>query len=928
MSYYMSSIGGVSGLSSGLNWKEIIDSLMVLERKPVTLLQQKRQRLRAQISALTEINARLLELKTRAFTLGLSSTLAARRVEVNGSALSATASAEAQSGSYRVTVLSLATPTSAASSLPLGEAVDTTLPLSEALPSAPRTGYFTVNGVRVYLDTDTTLAWGENSVLERINASGTGARGVLLADAAGRPNMLAVYTTGERLVLGSASDTSDFLSLAGISGTAVGSAWVGGVAEGSLEGTASGNLSSDVRVAFTYGGSSYMTEAGEVGPAEAGITTLVELASRLEAAMNRALGGAGRVSVAVDDPTGTGNGRLLVIDRSGGGGVAVTGLSGSEISGLESLLSSGGAQAGRATVGQLPLGRLSTSRFLYQAGFNVGLKDGYLTGFLSNRENKVGFDLDGTETVTFTYRGTSYQTAMLEAAQAGVTDLSAVAADLETKMNAALGESGSVRVSLLWDEAGRVRLAVTDLLAEASETNTLEFNSGPEALRLTASLGGRAGGAVSVNGKVFYYNKYADTLTGLLSRINMAGAGVRAAYDPLTDRVNIISTTTGPLSLDLADAAGNLLEALGVASSDSQTLGSSASFIVEGYNGGLPIYSASNTVIGVMPGLTLQLKQVSDKDSGGNYIPSVLTVEPDVDAAVRKVKDFVDSYNQTIAKISEYLKYDAEKKEAGLLAGISQARDILNGLLSLPSLIPEGLEGSPRTLMDIGISLGKLGTAVDTLKSGQLQLDEERLSAALLDNPERVFGILGAYAGQVSLKSGGTSSISSASGRPENERRAGTYRIVSDSQGNLTAYFTPAGEEEELVGTGKISAYGTNDTLIPGVILRAGMLREGESYLTKEENATGVLKLLEEYLKRITSRGGMLAGLTASLERTSNDLASQVEKMEERIKAREVRLAAQYTAMETLLSRMQTQSLWLSNQIQGLNRNWRGNNGS
>ncbi|MEJ5186062.1 MAG: flagellar filament capping protein FliD, partial [Candidatus Geothermincolales bacterium] len=312
------------------------------------------------------------------------------------------------------------------------------------------------------------------------------------------------------------------------------------------------------------------------------------------------------------------------------------------------------------------------------------------------------------------------------------------------------------------------------------------------------------------------------------------------------------------------------------------------------------------------------------RDASGAYVPTTITVEPDVSGAVKAVKDFVDSYNQTIAKIAGYLKYDAEKKEAGLLAGVSQARDVLNRLRSLPSWLPEGLEGNPRTLMEIGISLGAVGTSAESVKAGQLSLDEAKLEAALRDNPDRVFRILGAYAGAVTLRAGGTGSIASASGRPADETRAGTYRIVSDAQGNLTAYFTPAGGQEELVGTGTITAYGTNDTLIPGVTLKAGALREGEDYLVKEATATGVLKRLEDYLAQVTSRSGMLSSLTEALNATSRDLSTQVERMEERLKAREARLIAQFAAMESVLSRMQTQSQWLTNQIQGLNRNWRG----
>ena len=923
MSRYSSSLGGVSGLSSGVNWRDVIDRLLALERKPVTLLQQRQQRIGAQLSALTEINARLLELKTKAFQLGLSSTLLGRRAEASGSAVSATATADAQPGTYRVTVLSLASPTQAAAAAPLGRAVDPSSPLSRALAVAPRVGYFTVNGVKVHLDADTTLASGENSLVARVNASGSGARAVLLADAAGRPNHLALYTTGDRLALGSASDTSDLLSIAGLSGVPVASAWVSGVVEGEVEGTLAGDVSGDAAVTFTYGGISYSTAPGRLGPALGGETTLTELASRLEAAMNAALGGAGRVSVAVDDAGGAGNARLVIVDRAGGGRVEVTGVSGSVTAGLEPLLATGGAQLGRAAVGQLPLGRLSTSRFLYQAGFGAVLRDGWLSGFLEARGEKAGFGLEGTETVTFTYRGETYQTSALQAVQAGVTDLSEVAADLEAKMNAALGDSGRVRVSLLRDEAGRVRLAVTDLGEGAAFSRAVQFTGGPDALRLISSQGGRGGGAVSVNGKVVYYDVFADTLSGFISRLNMAGAGVRASYDPLADRVTFTATATGPVSLDLADGAGNLLEALGLADPASQVLGAPASLVVEGYNGGFPFYSASNTVSGIIPGLTLQLREVSGKDAFGNPTPTVITVEPDIDGAVKAVRDFVESFNQTVSKISAYLKYDPEKKEAGLLAGVSQARDILNLLRSLPSWLPEGLEGNPRTLMEVGISLGAVGSLAEATKTGQLVLNEEKLRSALLENPDRVFRLLGGYAGQVRLQAGGTGSIASATGRPVGEARAGTYRIVSDAQGNLAAYFTPAGGQEELVGTGTISAYGTNDTLIPGVTLRAGILREGEDYLVKEASQTGVLKRLEEYLAQVTSRIGVLSGLTESLRGTSREMGSQVERMEERLKAREARLVAQFASLETLLSRMQTQSQWLTNQIASLNRNWR-----
>ncbi len=925
MSQYLSSVGGVSGLSSGVNWRELIDSLLALERRPVTLVQQRQRTLSERTAALAQVRASLAELSARAYQLALRSSFHARRVEVSGGALSATAGSDAVPGIYRVAVLSLATPTTALSVRPAGRAVDASVPLSQALPAAPASGYFTLNGARIYLDENTTLSSGENSVVARVNGSGTGVRAVLLRDAAGRLNHLALYATGGSLVAGSASDTSDFLRLAGLHGAQAASAWVGGAAEGSAEGKAAGDLSEDVTVAFTYAGVSYSTAPGEIGPATAGETSLEELAARLEAAMNRALGGGGRLSVAVDDPSGAGNARLVVVDRAGGGQVEVASLSGTQTAGLESLLSSGGAAAGLAAAGQIPLGRISTGSALYLARLEAPLMDGWLSGFLSAQGDRAGFDLEGTETVTFEYRGATYQTEALQAAQSGITDLTAVAADLEAKMNAALGDAGSVRVSLLRDEAGRVRLAVTDLSAEEPpEPRAVRFTAGPEALRLTATQGGESKGAVSVNSKVVYYDKYADTISAFLSRLNAAGAGVRAHYDPLSDRVVLTSTSTGAVSLDLADHGGSLLEALGLTGPGAQRTGSPASLVVEGYNDGLPVYSDSNTVTGIIPGLTLRLQGPSELDPSGKPVPVEVRVEADAEAVVKLVRDFLDAYNRAIQTLSDHLKYDPQSKKAGALSGVSQARDLLGRLRGLTSLLPLGLEGSPLTLGDIGISTGRVGSSAEAARAGQLSLDEERFKAALLENPERVYRILGAWTGEVALQGGGTGSIASASGRPEGESRAGTYRIVSDAQGNLTAYFTPAGGEEELVGTGTISAWGTNEDLIPGVTLRAGELREGEDILIKEASTTGVLRRLKSYLDEVNSSGGTLYNLTSALESISRDLAYQVERMEERLKEREARLIARFTAMETALSRMQAQSQWLTNQILTLNRNWRG----
>lgn len=929
MSVYMSSTGGISGLASGVDWREIIDGLLAVEQKPILSLQQKEASLNARLTALRDINSLALSLKEKAFNLTLQANLLARKTDVSGTAVQAFASPEAALGSHQVVVYRLATPTRVSSTTFLGREVEVSVPLSESgMSVTPTTGFFTINGVRINIDSSTTLGSGSNSILELINGAGLGITASLERDSQGRYNLLKLYRPEGSIQLGSGADTSNFLQAAKLYGTDPRSTWTSGTMEGSVEGTIAGDVSPDVRITFTYGGINYQTEAGAIAAATAGVTTLNEVALNLQQAINASLAGVGSVTVSVSDPAGTGNGRLIITDDLTGGSVSVVSLSGTVTAGLDPLVAANGATQGETIVSYSNLGTAVAGNYLYNARLSNALQDSWLSGYLesSSTAGKAGFDLAGTETVTFSYHGTIYQTEALQAVTAGVTDLTAVAADLESKMNARLGAAGSVRVSVYDPEGtGNARLVISDLNPVESQEPSLLFTSAPDGMRLTASTGGTAKGLLVINGVGITYDKYRDTLNGLLTRINSSGAGVKASYDTVRDAVVLTAVQTGSASVYLEDVGGNILEALNLTSPGAQQPGTNALFSVNTVAGGRELTSAGNTVSGIIPGVTLHLKEVSPRDDLGSYQSTTVTVEQDITKALGVVKDFIQSYNNLVSKLAEYTKYDPESKATGVLNGLSQARDLLRRLRSMVGYAAEGLEGYPRTLGELGISRGRSGTDIEQLLSGQLVLDEAKLTSALQQDPERVFAILGGYQGAVTLRSGGTGSIASASGRPKGQSGAGTYRIVSDELGNLTAYFTPDGGSEELLGTGSIRAGGSNSTLIPGVTLYArSTLQAGTDYLEKSDNLTGVIKSVEIYLAEITRSGGLLETVENRLEKDIQDIQEQVERMEERLDAYEARLIRQYTAMETLLSQMMSQSQWLANQVSILNRNWMG----
>ena len=95
------------GLSSGMDWNGIIDSLVSLERRPITLLQQRQSAVKSQLSALGVLASRLSALETAVEGLGKSGALALKVASAPAS-VAAVAGTRAVAGRYEVRVESLA----------------------------------------------------------------------------------------------------------------------------------------------------------------------------------------------------------------------------------------------------------------------------------------------------------------------------------------------------------------------------------------------------------------------------------------------------------------------------------------------------------------------------------------------------------------------------------------------------------------------------------------------------------------------------------------------------------------------------------------------------------------------------------------------------------------------------------------------------
>jgi len=201
----------------------------------------------------------------------------------------------------------------------------------------------------------------------------------------------------------------------------------------------------------------------------------------------------------------------------------------------------------------------------------------------------------------------------------------------------------------------------------------------------------------------------------LVNYINGLNLGVTAST--VTDangvRVALVSSSSG--------SAGDFsLQPSGTTSQNLFTraaTGTNASLTVDG----VPISSATNTVTGVINGVTLNL----NGQAPGTDV--VLTIGADTGTAEQAVNAFVTAYNSLVSSLNSQFAYNAGSQSAGPLSGDTTVRLLQSSLLAAPSY--STTSGSIATLGALGITMNDDGT---------LSVDSTALEAALQNNSSAV----------------------------------------------------------------------------------------------------------------------------------------------------------------------------------------------
>lgn len=257
---------------------------------------------------------------------------------------------------------------------------------------------------------------------------------------------------------------------------------------------------------------------------------------------------------------------------------------------------------------------------------------------------------------------------------------------------------------------------VVNQLAQTSTQYSSQITNSSDTLtgNIEITIGGNTQ-TLAVNGQ---------SLSDLAASINSAGMGVQAAVvtDTNGSRLSLVSSTSGAAG-EITMGGSLTDDANGNAVSFQEGLaGQDASLVVDG----LSTTSASNTVTGLIPGVTFQLLA---KSANAND-PVQIQIVNDSDSIQQAMSDFVDAYNQVVDDIQAEEGNDSDGNAMALYGDPTLA--LIQNQLS-QGLLSGAASGSISSLSQLGITLDK---------TGHLSFDGDTLDSVINSDFSDVVGFL------------------------------------------------------------------------------------------------------------------------------------------------------------------------------------------
>jgi flagellar hook-associated protein 2 len=417
--------------------------------------------------------------------------------------------------------------------------------------------------------------------------------------------------------------------------------------------------------------------------------------------------------------------------------------------------------------------------------------------------------------------------------------------------------------------------ALASLGFTSGATNRIDINKSLESLStfFKNDLAFTSDGKLSftINSKKFTFDK-SVSLSSMMNTINTdADAKVNMRYDETMDKLVLTAKQFGKgNNIDIsAEQGGNLFgagSASGIITGNATT--SQGSDAIAHIDGQL-VTRSSNTF--VLNGATYTLVKAHASPATES---ETVTLSTNTDEVFNNIKGFVEKYNGIIFSLNTKLteKYDRdyqpltdEQKEAmsedeiktwetKAKTGLLKGDSMLQGIAySMRNALSDSITGQKSTLSSIGITTG------DYSENGKLIIDETKLKAAIQKDPQAITDLFTKESDISYVASANSSELRAT--RYKNEGLANRLSDILDNNVRTT--------------NGKGS-----------LLLTAGLEGDATQY------SSIIHKQIGEY---------------------DEDIVSLVDKL----KDKENRYYAKFTALEKYISQMNAQSSWLSSQFGG-----------
>ncbi|MCQ4925575.1 flagellar filament capping protein FliD [Tissierella carlieri] len=403
-----------------------------------------------------------------------------------------------------------------------------------------------------------------------------------------------------------------------------------------------------------------------------------------------------------------------------------------------------------------------------------------------------------------------------------------------------------------------------------------------------------------------------------MKQVKEVSLGVTAFYDKNNGRLFMQTTETGENAK--IEMSGSFASMLGYVDSAEESYSDGSGAIYKAgkdakitFNGVTLNYSSNNINLN---GLNIELKAQGT---------TTIKVDTNVDGIMEKIQNFINDYNELVDKVSKslnekrYTQYkplsqeekkamhedDAklweEKARSGMLNSDETIQRALQSIRTDLYKTVENVTGSFNHITQIGITTEKYsrGTA-----GGKLQIDEEKLRAAIEKDPEGVMELLFTEPSAMEGKPVSPTEPVQGEGEPDDkfaERMTEYNEELKTYQEALRAY-ERENKQYRNVNSGVFTRM--YDDLTDGmksIIDKSGPGEDAELFRTVKSN------ILLDFVTKKSS--------ISDLDKEVLDANRKIDDLNVMLYRKENAYYAKFANMEKMLHQMNSQSNWLTQQL-------------